>query len=587
MNRPFRPRVCFPALAAASLLAWSGCDYSPEPSVLDQPAGRFQAGAEPVAPSAPAGEPGAGATTAAAGGAPASAGEERSEEKAAILDNVVKLIQSAATNPGGDHFGNATKNLNQFFSGTPRAEYALDLKAREFLAREFSGRQLGPDQVQRLEARDFEMPDARHLEDCMLYHGIAMRVAGHGDDLTRVRRVFDWMVRQVQLVPAGRLGAPGLGQAFARPYDVLLRGMATESQGFWSERGWLFISLCRQLGLDAGMLTYTPRGAEKPVVWCVAVLVDGKPYLFDQRIGLAVPDAKGDGVATLEEAVSSPVVLERLELPGQEPYGTTRASLVGSTSKVGVLIDSGLRYFSPRMRILQKSLAGKNTTVLFRDPAEQRGAWAKALGKRLGRVGLWELPMTVESLLFTNPQFVRSTQESLTLFRQEFPLLYARMKQLRGETSEAVQDYVALRLRENAPLVTDKNKTIPKDIQTGLDAYATYYLGTCHLERDDPDKAKFFFEQTLTRLPDPGRNQYFYYMFRWGAQANLARLFAAEGEIPKAVAYYSQKDETSQYHGNLLKARDLVFLDPLTPPADLPPAPESEPKGPGASVTRR
>ena len=62
------------------------------------------------------------------------------------------------------------------------------------------------------------MPDARHVEDCMLYQGIAARVAGPGDDLTRVRRVFDWMVRQVQLVPVGSLGSQGLQQAYARPY---------------------------------------------------------------------------------------------------------------------------------------------------------------------------------------------------------------------------------------------------------------------------------------------------------------------------------------------------------------------------------
>ena len=52
------------------------------------------------------------------------------EEKAAILDSIVKLIQSAALNPGGDNFGNATKNLNQFFAGTPASEYALPPAAR-------------------------------------------------------------------------------------------------------------------------------------------------------------------------------------------------------------------------------------------------------------------------------------------------------------------------------------------------------------------------------------------------------------------------------------------------------------------------
>ncbi len=51
----------------------------------------------------------------------------------------------------------------------------------------------------------------------MLYSKIAARVAGTGDDLSRVRRLFDWIVRQVQLVPAGSLGTPDLPQAPVRP----------------------------------------------------------------------------------------------------------------------------------------------------------------------------------------------------------------------------------------------------------------------------------------------------------------------------------------------------------------------------------
>ena len=71
----------------------------------------------------------------------------------------------------------------------------------------------------------------------MMYYGLANRVAGSGEDLARVRRVFDWVIRQVELVPAGSFGSGRLGPAFARPYDILLRGMATESEGTaWAER---------------------------------------------------------------------------------------------------------------------------------------------------------------------------------------------------------------------------------------------------------------------------------------------------------------------------------------------------------------
>jgi hypothetical protein len=508
------------------------------------------------------------AATAAATSAP---GEELGVRKAAILDSVIKLIQSAAVTPGGDSFGNATKNLNQYFAGTPASAYALPAAAREFLQV-----QLPKQRVDELESPTWAMADARHLEDCMMYQGIATRIAGvSGDDLTRVRRVFDWMVKQIQLVPPESLGSPDLKQAQARPYDVLLRGMATESGGVWSERGWLFISLCRQLGLDAGLVTYTPRTLNAPVVWCVAVLIDDTPYLFDPRVGLPIPGARGEGVATLEEALADPAVVDRMDLPGQMPYFTNRAALLASPSKIGIMIDSASRYASPRMKLLQESLAGKNATVLYRDPAEQRDHWAKALGMRLGKVSLWELPLSVETMLFTNPQFVQSTQRALVLFRPEFPLLYARMKQLRGEIPEAIEDFVNMRFKPNATLMDGKTP-MPPEAQKALDVYATYFLGMCQLDRNDPDQAERFFKRTLLLLPEPGKGQPFYTFFRWGAQTNLARLKEAKGDISGAIAYYSAIEPTSQRHGNLLRARELLWLDPTAPcPAPLPPAPDN------------
>ena len=108
-----------------------------------------------------------------------------------------------------------------------------------------------------LENRNWNLRDTRHIEDCMMYYGIANRVAGTGENVDRVRRVFDWVVRQVQLVPPGSLALARLPQVFARPYDVLLRGMATEADGVWAERAWLFMVLCRQIDIDTGLITYT------------------------------------------------------------------------------------------------------------------------------------------------------------------------------------------------------------------------------------------------------------------------------------------------------------------------------------------
>ncbi len=323
-------------------------------------------------------------------------------------------------------------------------------------------------------------------------------------------------------MPPGTLGSGRLPQVFARPYDVLLRGMATEADGFWAERAWLFMALCRQIGIDTGLITYSksdtlelrvPRyepGFEDavrrkvPIVWICTALIDDKAYLFDARLGLEIPGPGGEGVATLDQAMADPAILDRMNLPGLAPYGTSRASLLGSPTKIGILIDSSQGYFSPKMKLLQAELAGSHRTILYRDAAEQSDHFARVLGTHAGLVSLWNMPLEVETRLFTDPQFVQSIQASLFLFRSELPLIYARVKHLRGEFDEAIEDYVRFRFAENLPMVNNKKAAIPKEVQDGLDAYATYYLALAHLERNNIDQAELMFQKTLELLPELG-----------------------------------------------------------------------------------
>lgn len=511
------------------------------------------------------------------------------------------LIKGAALQPGGRNFDLAIQKLNHYFEGTSVQDYALDPAARAYLQT-----QLAAPILKGFENRNWVNRDTRHIEDCMMYYGIATRIAGTGEDLARVRRVFDWVIRQVQLVPAGTLHAGQFPQAFARPYDVLLRGMATEADGYWAERAWLFMVLCHQLGIDTGLVTYSKsntlvyqvprygsnveaealvlglhRPPRAPVVWICAALIDDKAYLFDARVGLEVPGPGGSGVATLDQAMADPEILEHMNLPGRLPYGTSRASLLGSATKIGILLDSSSGFFSPKMRLLQRELAGKNRTILYRDPAEQRDHFVRVLGDCLGEVKLWALPLEVETRLFGDANFVAAIQASLLLFQGDFPLVYARVKHLRGEYKEAIADYIALRFKQDAPLFKhkkDKKKVIPRDVQDGLDVYAGYYLALAHLETGNLDNAELMFQKTLALLPEYGPNQPYYAMFRWGANANLGRIYEAKKDQRRALEYYSKFDPTYQYVGNQIRARDLAVIDPMAEnKPTLPGAPQSTP----------
>ena len=547
-----------------------------------------------------------------------------------ILDAVIRLIKDAATNEGGDNFNVAVENLNAYFGDTKTEEFALPEAHVAFLTPKIT-----PAAIDQIRQRTFEKQrDGRHIEDNLLYHGVATRVAGEGDDLTRVRRLFDWVVRHNMLVPAGALGLPGIAQAQARPFDVMLRGMATEGGNGWSERGWLFMTLCRQIGVDAGMIVYTPNtrvagpmppsrnlgpssasqamaaiGRRRdPRFWAVAVLIGGTPYMFDPAIGLPIPSADGKGVATLEQALTDPRVLAQLDLPGRD-YEPSRLDLAASS--LGVQLESSLGSLSPRMKLFQQDLKGKNQMVLYRDPIELADAFQKALGDRCGAVGLWWMPLTIEHRLHNESDFMRATQYSLEFFVKQLPLLPARLMQLRGETKPAIQSYVVMRFAER-PMSRDGKTPIPPDAQGVLDLFATYFLALAQMEKGDANQAKFLFGKTLEMLPEPQPSLRHYTMLRWGAATNLGLLHADSGdhasklckeaeeardrateggkpadakafeaqaktqrelakrEWAEAIRYLSQDNRTPQGVGNLVRAAALIRKSPFVPPRDTP-----------------
>jgi tetratricopeptide (TPR) repeat protein len=492
------------------------------------------------------------------------------EMREALLRNVVTLLERAALTPGGQNVKIATENLNNYFKSNPDSDFQLPDATRAYLEEQLAETSF---RASDFETRAFEQKDARHIEDCLLYHNIAARVAGPGSMLDRVNRLFEWTVYNVQLVPPEgpmpeALVAQGINPVPARPYDVIIRGFGSEIPGdLWADRSWTFMALCRQIGVDVAMLGYPVADAEEPYYWTCAALIDGTPYLFDTRIGMAIPGPDGPGIATLEQAATEPIVLDRLDLPAPAiPYATEAAAL----GTVRVSIDSSRGYFAPKMRLLQNDLAGANRMVLHRDPVEQRDAWASALGDRLDAVELWELPLDVEYALFNDPSYVRAIQFVNFYFSPDFPLLGARLRQLRGDLAEAKQDFTRARFRrvdamaEAAPIPAD----LRREIQQSIDLFSTYFLGLAQLDDAMPDQAINLFEQALKLPPTEARaiRGRPATLLRLGADSNLGILYEARGEDERAIFAYSRSNTTPQSVSNLLRANALVFDDPFGPP---------------------
>ncbi len=163
MNRPLRIRNGLVAAGLGLVLA-AGCEYSP-PNTVTSAKGTLHL---PEIPRS--------GTAGTRSGVKSVARPRTAEERKAILDNSITLIKNAVIQPGGSHFAEAVRKLNQYFDGTDPAEYQLDSAAREYLVG-----QLGPDAIKEFQGTDWTLRDTRHIEDCMMYYVIANRVAGNGE----------------------------------------------------------------------------------------------------------------------------------------------------------------------------------------------------------------------------------------------------------------------------------------------------------------------------------------------------------------------------------------------------------------------
>ena len=199
--------------------------------------------------------------------------------------------------------------------------------------------------------------------------------------LTDSLKVFDWIIRNIQLVEnsssdldddainaaalnksdgmLAQRGVAGLGYK-RYPWQTLLYGQAD-----YVERAKLFMLALRQLEIDAVMLTPTAEGGQP---WAVGVAIGGQYYLFDTKLGLPFPGEKTGTIATLSQVRQGTSLLSRLDL-------TTDESLEDDTEywvkpdDVKELV--GLVYVTPesiskRMLALEQSLIGeKRLTLAF------------------------------------------------------------------------------------------------------------------------------------------------------------------------------------------------------------------------------
>lgn len=391
--------------------------------------------------------------------------------------------------------------------------------------------------------------DGVHLQEALTFRALSQHVRGdQSDDLARAEKLFDWVIRNIQLDPPPD-AAPRPAHS---PAQILFFGHGTVA-----DRVWTFISLVRQQNLDAMLLQPIAADLSAPTS-LVALLADGQLYLFDAELGLAIPGPGGQGVATLEQAATDDGLLRQMDLDAERQYPWRAQDLASCRA----LLEASPNLLSRRMQVIEANLAGEDRLILSASPALVREKLRT--NRQISEVQLWRHPFDTIWRANQRSTLEASFQESLRYSAELVPEKWAEFRRAVGLLSSARLAHLKSPLSGPTPAndmyqacrpptidVLSTSELNPQLQQMVLAAKqdATYWLGLLAFDRGELGVA----EDYLLRR----------YLEKWsdgpwtaGARYNLARVRESQGQIDRAVALL-ENDKSPQRHGNLLRARWL------------------------------
>jgi len=420
---------------------------------------------------------------------------------------------------------------------------------------------LGDKALAQLSGSHFTQRDGRHIRDCLLLRRQTEFLTRPGRDLDRVMHIFEYVMRNVALVDE---------TTPLSPFQILLFG-----RGSARDRAWVFAGLLRQLRIDAVILRPAVRkpknnpakdtsSADKPDHrWLIGVLLDGGVYLFDPRLGTAVPSAaekinaeKTNGIrslhvrrpATLAGVQADGTLLTSLSFGKKFPYPLQADDL--RSPAVELIADAG--FWSPRMKQLQASLTGDRTVIVYDGLA--RSEASPGLLSRVRKfgggkwspqnVGLWTYPertlaritnlndrqagrLRILRAPFSVPYEQVRTRQGGVAMQPEYLQLKTRISHMLGQYPDAAKSYLFVRTHADFPVGSNVPPEIRRyHIRAGEDA--TYWGGLCQMEQGDYQSAI---------------NTFIAYVKRYGqravwlspARGLLAECFARQKDYDRAI----------------------------------------------------
>jgi hypothetical protein len=407
---------------------------------------------------------------------------------------------------------------------------------------------LGEEAAAAVAANRFDLRDAGHIRDALLYRSIAASLAVGGQtERQRVEAAFDRVVRQISLLP-GFVSSVPLGS-----FEVLLAGRGTAD-----DRIWAFAEILRQLGIECVVLEpeSPPADAAIPPKLVGAIVKGEGVLLFDPQLGLPIPpadDVKGalpTRTVTLSEVKQNDALLRQFDVPGGPAYPWTAESL--GTAKVKFIINSA--WGSPRMLALQVALPAEFAATLFDGPPPT--ADAPSLQDRIvaaGKDGLWsadavsawkypehQLSAFVAAGGEESPEVKRvlATQYGPRVILKKLidgvetdveedskqPLRVVRIQHLAGDVPAALTAYGYIRSQPLQVLLDGQLQTLDN---SAVRSDAIHWIAVCQEELRRYDAAI----NTLTLLQRDDANGI------WSSPTTyaIARCEALRGNLPRAI----------------------------------------------------
>jgi hypothetical protein len=507
-----------------------------------------------------------------------------------LVESAVQLLQASKRSPTAHRI--AADRLNQYLAKSrstgvsPVSPLSADIRTS------LAGR-LTPHQLQLIEGEQFDRPDSIHVENCFLLRdAVKQATVGKQDAMSKALAIFDWVVRNVQIIPLEESAPVPL-----TPRMTLLVGRGNEA-----ERAWTFMELLRQAEIESVLLAYLDKSPDGKQTWLVpwlpAALWDDSLHLFDTTLGLPVPGPEDQPVATLQQVLADPSLLAQLSPDVQHPYRLKPEHL----RSVLMLLESTPTYWAPRMHFLQDSLPTEQHAVLWSDLIGLANRIRNATSDETPQ-DLWAVPKAVHELLFTREytDTILGNRENpigLLSAYQYFSSEEARTAHLQGNPKQAILLYLANRVPFDQWMASQRNqlgiqavvlnaagaeapREVVQDVYMKFMSHvqglyesiredSTYFLGTLKFqEQDYKASTNWMAKSYLEKYPEG----------RWasGARFHLGRCAEAQSNIEKAIEYFTTRDSSPQAAGNLVRARRLGWKghlisadDGTVPPTDQP-----------------